>query len=275
MNDYIDAVLAGQQSLESFEAEHLISAVQRDTSLTPVKRRMLIGKINTVASVRNQDVMTKVGDGQVSAGMSTQVTGAAATFGMRIVRNSSNILSELPVVLFLSDFVSNEYRQILPNFLPSGVILVSVTTLSDRIRFTYSNGDVSDSVDVFTDTTSYPSFLASMNTTFFKMMHARMKVYTSTAANTNTDAGRQFGVTLTPYKDTAFGAFGGNRFPLTNCEPADQQRLNIIEIPEARWSLSPRQGVIVPVINATAPADTYTMHLGVWVNKFTRTSDGE
>lgn len=279
MYDYIDRVLTGQESLENFEADHIIGAIQRDASLSMPQRRALIGKVNTIQNIKgnaaNGNIHQVEGDGVIHNGLTTVITGAAAEFSLQIIRNKSDITAALPVPIFLSDFLSNEYRQILPNFLPPNVTLASVTILSDRVRFSYTNGIVTDTIDVFCDTTAYPSFLSSMNTTFFQSLRMRMKVFVSTSANTNTDAGRQFGVTLTPYKDTNFGMFGGNRYPLSNCEPPDQFRLNIIDIGGAKWPLSPRQGVIIPVINATVKADVLTMNLGCWVNKFTRTSAGE
>lgn len=270
IDEYTNELMNSQNSLEAFERDHLVQSIHMNPNISQPVKTTLIQKANQMA----MNITQKDGVERTTPGSMTQISGAVAEFSIRAVRNTSDILAPLPVVLFMSDFLSNEYRQIISNFLPPGVVLASVTTLSDRVRFAFSNGVNTDQIDLFCDTTAYPSFLLSQNTTAFKLMRMRMKLITSTANNTNTDAGRQFGLTVTPYKDTQFGAFGGNRYPLSNCEPPDQFRLNIIDLVMAKWWLTPREGLIVPIINATAVKDVLSLNMGHWVQQFTRTSAG-
>lgn len=272
-DEFMDNVLRNQSNLESFEVEHISAALNAHKGTSPEMARSLVGKIS-VRSNPGMGVTSKDSAGIYTGGGMATVHGSVAEFSIIIVRNSSRIKFALPIALFMNDFLPNEYRQIVANNIPAGVTLVSVATLSDRVRFTYSNGVVSDQIDILADTSAYPSFLNALNTNWFQTSNIRMEANSSTAANTDTDASRQFKTILLPYFDTLFGSFGGNRLPLTNCKPPNQFLKNVIDVPQARFPLSPRQGYILPVINATTETDVFTLSLGHYVQRLVRSSNG-
>jgi hypothetical protein len=103
----------------------------------------------------------------------------------------------------------------------------------------------------------------------------KMKVTVTTVANTDIDSANMFEQTLTPTFRTQFGLFGGNIFPLADCPAVNQFTKNIIDIPEAAFPLSPRQGIIIPVVPASVTSDFLRINLLHWVEEFTRTSAGE
>lgn len=280
--EYMNGVLGNQVQLESFEVEHALAAISRDTHLSPEIKTAIMSKLPIAVqsgNMSNQSVHQATGDGRYYGGNMATTTGQVAEMSIIAQRNSSNIATPLPVAIGMSDFLTNNYQQVLANFLAlfsPGTVLSGVTVFPTIVRFTFANGANTDSVDLSCDVTSYSSFLSSLNSTWFKTVNMRWEFTNiTTPANTDTDAGRQFKVSISPYFDTNFGMFGGNRSPLTNCKPPNQFLKNVIDIPWAKFPISPRQGWILPVINAANKADVTTLAMAHPVQELTRTVSGK
>lgn len=279
---YMAEVMDNGGNLQSFEVNHAVQAIMDSGRLTEPMKQIIATKLQASiqsGNMGNANTHQAYGRGQYSGGNMAATTGQVAEFSIIVQRNSSNIATALPIALFMPDFLTNNYQSILSNFIAQispGTTLASVVVNPTFIRFTFVNGAFTDQVDIFCDTSPYPSFLSAMNTQWFKTIMMRMELNNqTTVANTDSDASRQFKVAITPYFDTSFGAFGGNRCPLTNCKPPNQFLKNVIDIPWAQFAISPRQGWIFPVINAANRADVLNISIAHPVQELTRTSAGQ
>lgn len=283
---YMMEVLNGGEQLQSFELDHISAAINRDKSISAPMRNILTAKLGAMQTIRregtpqNGSTTIAIGNGQYSGGNMAVATGQVAEFSIIITRNSSKIRSALPVVLFMTDFLSNKYQMVINNFLQQlspGTVLADVTNVNgNTIRFTFTNGANTDQIDITCDTTAYPSMLNSLFTTWFKTLMLRMELNNlTTPSSTDSDAGRQFKQSIAPIYDTNFGAFGGQRCPLTNCKPPNQFLKNVIDVPWAKFALSPREGWMFPVVAAgTSDADKLEIAIAHPVQEFTRSSAG-
>jgi len=106
------------------------------------------------------------------------VTGASkggAQFNIDVTRNSSNLAANLPVILWGFYEYQSSYTQVLT--LPSGITCsVAAAPNKTDLRFTYTDGDATDTIDVVCQELPYLNLLTASGRGLIELSKIRVSV---------------------------------------------------------------------------------------------------
>lgn len=243
--DPLNDLLNSASDFESYEDfENLVQAAERGN-------KQAIRKLATKAKV----AIAKNPVGGNERYVRQDSGNSVGSFSLIITRNTRTIAQTLPVCLFMPEQLENGYRETLAPFIPSGFTL-SVTygtnvsaTLSNRVRFSYTDGVNTDTIDVTCNMTNYLAFLSASKVNRYQLTNLRMQVSETASANL------QFNEQISAVRTTLFGKQETNRIPLPGMFTPDQFQSAIIDIRED-IVIQSNSGLVVPVVRWAADAQT-------------------
>lgn len=252
-DEYANKVLqdsdAENDSYENDSLEVAIQSVHANPSLTKAQKR------DAVKSLREKVVSAKSPNAGGLWGFRADSENVAADFGITVTRLTNNLNMALPVPIFGPQSAETAYQQVLN--LPAGVTVSSCVYGSnagqpDKLVITYTDGDVSDVVEVTCNMMPYPGFLKACQTNRYQMSKLRFAV--SNTANAQT----QFQVTMRPFFETNFGDVRYSRIALGGNITPEQFQTGIIDV-NRTINITPEQGLIVPVVKNAGASQGFTI----------------
>lgn len=252
VNEYIDQMGEGSnlESLENLEmtTEHF---VRLGMPLSQARAKAIEA---TKGSAINRAV----------TGAGADKYNASAQFSIKIVRNSANIAEILPVPLFGAIDLQGKYAQSLGGYMPAGVSLESVANINGVLRFTYTDGTDTDTIDITCSQIAYASFVYSTLTDVMSIRAIRYKI--------NSDAQlSNFSNQFTIVKKSLFGKKDSDDINVTSYQDPTQFLKDVIDIGDVRNVASvvtsvDKETSIVVGMNAGA----FSIELSTFVAKFNK-----
>lgn len=142
-----------------------------------------------------------------------------------VKRVSNNINSPLPVALFGTTFEASQYKQLLSEFMPSGVTIVKLEiTSTGGFVFTYSNGTITDTITVECPQIPYSNFVRALQTDQFDVNKLRYSLADPVTMLP------QFQEPFQYYKKSLFGTKTVKDFPIEMHKTPMQQQNGILDI---------------------------------------------
>lgn len=190
-----------------------------------------------------------------------------------VTRNSYNLVGKkLPFILFAPVNLIEEYSSIFGRLqnLPVGVTCSTSVFQNRALRFTYTDGVDTDTIDVTTDfAVNYPTILKMLETDYFVAKGVKY-----TAESGNFDA--QFNsFSLQAGRSTIFGVANLKGYPVSSFKRADQNQDNIVNL-DATLRLNGRRFISLGMAGAPpALATSSIIKLDVFVTKYGSSVDFE
>jgi hypothetical protein len=147
-----------------------------------------------------------------------------ADFTINVTRNSNNIASALPFLLFGVNYVENQYRELLTPFLLNSVVLTSVAyDSSGNMVFTYTLGVAVDTVTVSCNEAPYSVFLQSTRTDLIKIQKVRYNISDTTKL-------ANYSQPMAVVSKSLFGTLVNNKISVTKYKNPTQFQNGIVDV---------------------------------------------
>lgn len=187
---------------------------------------------------------------------------SAATFDILINRETSNINGALPVVLFGSLDRESSYVEVVTPELPSGVTYtISTTTDKKGLKFTFTDGVVTDIVTINCNETPYLNLLRASQGAMFKMQQNKMLI-------SDVAIQSQFSQKVQVVKRSMFGSNSYDTFT-PNQYKTDLQNQNDIRTIDAIIDIDLERSLLVNVAKNTVDKDLpFLVTLTSFIQKF-------
>lgn len=267
-NSSSNYTLSSYEEEEAYEVENFLVRNQGMGKFQAKRMSHAIVK-NPVALRKVQKQMSKnAGRGAFTIEANDNQPASAAQFDIVITRNSANIAQALPVILFGTQDALNGYRALVSGLLTGGTVLTSVrygenVSQPNALRFTYTNGGVSDTIDVSCPQYPYPSMLTSGITDLLKLSKIRYSISDTTQLS-------QFSNGHAIVQRTMFGKKSENTISIGAYKRPDQFQNGIIDV-DGTFDVDKETGILMS-INASAG---FSVTWSMFVEKFYRqTSKG-
>ncbi len=257
--------------MDSFELENL-----EDEFLDHVEKLKAKGRPDAQArSVAYAKMQNKHGGkfdrgmAQLSRKKSGQMVGndpyydAKAMFDINILRNTANIAVALPVPLFGALHYNAKYISLLPQYLPAGVVLTSITVdASGNLNFLYTQtaGGATDIINVSCAQVPYITFLDASKFNSQTIGKTRIQISDITKVV-------QFNQIFETYTKTLYGKHGGNGISLASTNDPKNYPNGARDVNQA-YDTDGETAVIVGIINVAA----FTVSMNMYVQRYNRSN---
>lgn len=168
-----------------------------------------------------------------------------ADFTINVTRNSNNIASPLPFLLFGVNYVENQYRELLTPFLVNSVVLTSVAyNSSGNMVFTYTLGVNVDTVTVSCNEAPYSVFLQSTRTDLIRIQKVRYNIADTTKLS-------NYSQPMAIVQKSLFGTLVNNKISVTKYKNPTQFQNGIIDL-MASFDIDKTKGLVHYIIENNA-----------------------
>ncbi len=262
--------LSHYDEAESFEMENL-----QDEFLNHVEQYKRKMDDSSARSMAYSKMATKHGGKfdramtNLSRKSSTQMVGtdpyydAKAMFDINILRNTANIAAALPVPIFGALHYNARYISILPQFLPAGIVLTSITLdASGNLNFLYTQtaGGAADIINVSCAQVPYITFLDASKFNSQTIGKTRLQISDITKVV-------QFNQVFETYTKTLYGKHGGNGISLASTNDPKNYPNGARDVNQA-YDTDGETAIIVGII----PVAAFTVSLNMFVQKYNRSN---
>jgi hypothetical protein len=147
-----------------------------------------------------------------------------ADFTINVTRNSNNIASSLPFLLFGVNYVENQYRELLSPFLLNAVVLTSVAyDSSGNMVFTFTLGVNVDTITISCNEAPYSVFLQSTRTDLIKIQKVRYNISDTTKL-------ANYSQPMAIVQKSLFGTLVNNKISVTKYKNPQQFQNGIVDV---------------------------------------------
>ena len=147
-----------------------------------------------------------------------------ADFTINVTRNSNNIASPLPFLLFGVNYVENQYRELLSPFLLNAVVLTSVAyDSSGNMVFTFTLGVNVDTITISCNEAPYSVFLQSTRTDLIKIQKVRYNISDTTKL-------ANYSQPMAIVQKSLFGTLVNNKISVTKYKNPQQFQNGIVDV---------------------------------------------
>lgn len=147
-----------------------------------------------------------------------------ADFTINVTRNSNNIASPLPFLLFGVNYVENQYRELLSPFLLNAVVLTSVVyDSSGNMIFTFTLGVNVDTITISCNEAPYSVFLQSTRTDLIKIQKVRYNISDTTKL-------ANYSQPMAIVQKSLFGTLVNNKISVTKYKNPQQFQNGIVDV---------------------------------------------
>ena len=147
-----------------------------------------------------------------------------ADFTINVTRNTNNIASPLPFLLFGVNYVENQYRELLSPFLLNAVVLTSVLyDSSGNMIFTFTLGAAVDTITISCNEAPYSVFLQSTRTDLIKIQKVRYNISDTTKL-------ANYSQPMAIVQKSLFGTLVNNKISVTKYKNPQQFQNGIVDV---------------------------------------------
>ena len=263
-----DEVAVGLQHYEEFE-ENLEDLEDLETEFYEhLNKYKAKGQASSTAKANATNMMTaKYGKRKMSAisrkvisrsGSSSDLVrnsspeDGVADFTIIVTRNSNNIASALPFLLYGVNYVENQYRELLTPFLLNSVVLTSVLyDNAGNMVFTYTLGANVDTVTISCNEAPYSVFLQSSRTDLIRVQKMRYNIADTTKL-------ANYSQPMAIVQKSLFGTLVNNKISVTKYKQPTQFQNGIVDV-MASYDIDKTKGLVHYIIqnNATLELNNF------------------
>ncbi len=188
---------------------------------------------------------------------------AKAMFDINILRNTANINVALPVPIFGALHYNAKYLSILPQYLPAGIVLTSITIdASGNLNFLYTQTATgfTDIINVSCAQVPYITFLGASNFNAQTIGKTRMQISDITKVV-------QFNQIFETYTKTLYGKHGGNGISLASTNDPKNYPNGARDVNQA-YDTDGETALVIGII----PVVAFTVSLNMFVQRYNRLS---
>ena len=256
----IDEISQEAGNLDEMDSYEVANYLKRKG--VPTSKANSIANSMTNQMTSRQEARASVGKGSVLGMYASEGTPtSSAQFDIVITRNSANIVGvDLPVCIFGPLDLENEYSQVIT--LPTGAAVIVTSGYAndrrDALRFSYTVGANTDTVDITCQQYPYPSFIKATMVDLFRLSKIRYTISDTTLTD-------QFQKQFKVVERSLFGKVNTNAISVSAYKDPRQFQAGIIDL-NAVIDIDSETCILTSI----RPTAAFSVTLSIFVEKFNK-----